>query len=305
MDIRRSDAVPDGICLRIELQIVAVNPDRTLPKALESGHMLLVDGHVHLYDCFDPPLFLDSAYSNLRAAAQALGIHPDRWSGCLCFTETSRDFAFSRLAAAGTVGSWRVARTGEPETLELFSGDRRLLIVAGHQIATAERLEVLAIGTCARVPDHLSIRETLARVQDLSALPIIPWAFGKWTASRGKVLRQIIEQSTPVDFAVGDNAGRPGLSLYPPLLTLAKSRGHLFLSGSDPLPMPAQAKRVGIAGFVVPDWQPGDSPAVRIKALLSSKPVHVRPFGAPNGLLRFVGMQVGMRLYSRMRRGAA
>ena len=274
------------------------NIDR--PTAV-SGHRLLVDAHVHLYDCFDPLEFLDAAYRNLESAARQARADPAEWSGCLCFTETARDFAFDRLAAAANIGEWSIHPTAEAETLTLRRAGHHLFIVAGHQVATVERLEVLALGTRERVPDNLSIGDTLAKVRKLGAVPIIPWAFGKWALARGRTLREIIERGTPADFAVGDNAGRPGLGLYPPLLTLARTKGYRLLSGSDPLPLPAQSRSAGTAGFVLEGWQPDRAVAGTIKTLLSANPASIRPFGEPNGLLRFVAMQAGMHLYNRMK----
>lgn len=52
--------------------------------------------------------------------------------------------------------------------------------MAGRQIVTAEKLEVLALGTDLDIDDGRPIREVLSLVTENGGLPVIPWGAGKW-----------------------------------------------------------------------------------------------------------------------------
>jgi hypothetical protein len=51
--------------------------------------MILIDAHVHIYDCFDLEKFFDSAYANFKSAAEQLG-HTNDFTGILLLAETSK-----------------------------------------------------------------------------------------------------------------------------------------------------------------------------------------------------------------------
>jgi len=59
--------------------------------------MILVDAHVHIYDCFDIQTFLDSAFANFKAEAARCG-QEDSFTAVLLLTETAKDNWFQRLA---------------------------------------------------------------------------------------------------------------------------------------------------------------------------------------------------------------
>ena len=266
-------------------------------------HVMLVDGHVHLYPCFDAGLLFDAALANFARAAARRGARAGQWIGCLCLTETATDHEFRRIAASEHVGRWRVRPTAEQQTIRLESSDGSLLVVAGCQVATRDGMEVLGIGIIDRVDDRLTLDDTLARVRQSGAVPIVPWAFGKWMLARGRHLRRLVERSAPSDFALADNGGRPALGIYPPILKLGRERGFAILSGSDPLPFPQQVRRVGQVGFIMSDAQES-APFASIKSLLRSPRASVEPYGAFSGLPQFVAAQARMHMRSRLRGNA-
>jgi hypothetical protein len=268
---------------------------------------LVVDGHVHLHGCFDVPSFLDEAEANLVVVARALGLDPEL-PGVLLLTESAEDAAFrdlrSRAGEAGGSG-WSFRHTAEPESLLALRAEApRLILVAGRQVATAEGLEVLALGCDASFDDGRPLAETLAAVRECGALPAVPWGFGKWWLGRGRLVRTLVEREEPGRFFLGDNGGRPALSRGPRLFAVAERRGIRVLPGSDPLPFAAQSRRVGTFGFVLRVPLDLERPSARIKATLSDASTTVEPFGEGRRLLPFLRDQVAMQLHKR-RRGAA
>jgi hypothetical protein len=271
-----------------------------------SEERLVVDGHVHLHGCFEVQSFLDDAEANLVVVARALGLDPEL-PGVLLLTESAKDAAFRILrsrAAGGSGPGWSFRRTAEPESLLALRSDApRLILVAGRQVATAEGLEVLALGCDATFTDGQPLAETLAAVRECGALPAVPWGFGKWWLGRGRLVRALVEREEPGRFFLGDNGGRPALSRGPRLFGVAQRRGIRVLPGSDPLPFTTQSRRVGTFGFVLRVPLDFERPAARIKATLSDVSTTVEPFGEGRRLLPFLRDQVAMQLHKR-RRGA-
>ncbi len=110
---------------------------------------LLVDGHVHLHDCYGEDDFLRSAGANFRMARQALGLSAGS-PGVLALADVGGQDSFERLerwvAAART--DWRLRRTAEDTSLVVRkAGTEDLILIAGRQVRTRQGLEVLALGT--------------------------------------------------------------------------------------------------------------------------------------------------------------
>lgn len=262
---------------------------------------ILVDGHVHRHPCFDPGAFFDHAAANLDAAS-GKGEEAVR---CLMLTESAGDHFFDELLEkAGKAGGegWSVGVTAEDESV-LVSREARtaLMVVAGRQIVTRERLEVLALGTRAEFEGGLALSETLAAVSASRATPVIPWGFGKWWAARGRCVEGLLRRPDVPRFFLGDNGGRPRIASTPRLFRQAAERGIAVLPGSDPLPFPGQVGKVGGYGFVLRgDFAP-DRPAASVKLILAGLNQSPPAFGRRESLPGFVRAQLGMQW--RVRRG--
>src|SRR5215210_9035225 len=156
---------------------------------------ILLDAHVHLHRCFDPGRFLDSARANFRAAAQRTGRSSS--IGCLWLTDPPEERSFRRLSGSGVagraMGRWSLSPTGEATSLVALheSGDR-IFLLAGRQIASRERFEVLALGTDLDLPSDQGLDQTIAGVRQSGAIAVIPWGFGKWWFGRGRMLAAVL-----------------------------------------------------------------------------------------------------------------
>jgi hypothetical protein len=267
---------------------------------------LLVDAHVHIYDCFDLDGLFDAASRNFASAARRLRLADSPREEMLLLTETVNDHVFDALAA-GELRSkrWQVAPTQEPAVLQVTQGQKpKIWMIAGRQIATAEDLEVLALGTTRRFPDGEPIAVSLAASEESAAMTALPWGFGKWWGQRGTIIERIMTAPRNRPLYAGDNGGRLAWSTRPQLLLRGERVGVKILPGTDPLPFAGQESRVGGYGMMVPDWEVGARPLQQLVARLAQSTGSPVEFGGLTGVTSFVRQQIAMQVRKR-RRGSA
>jgi hypothetical protein len=263
--------------------------------------IVLIDAHVHIHDTFDVGAFLDCAAKQRDAAALQLGLSA-AVPGTLMLTESDGVAAFARLAsqAGRRVGRWHVERTGDAEALRLETESAGpLVVVAGRQVVTAERLEVLALGTLATFADGQPILSVIEQMQAASALAVVPWGFGKWTGRRGRVVESLLGLPGASRLFVGDSGGRLNIGPEPALFCVARKQGIPILPGSDPLPFADQVGRVLGYGFVLDADVTGDRPATAIKRRLQASRKQPPMFGRRTAFADFVRCQLAMQWHKR------
>ncbi|GJL65992.1 MAG: hypothetical protein NPIRA05_09630 [Nitrospirales bacterium] len=266
--------------------------------------LLIVDTHVHLYDCFELATFFDSAYKNcqIHAARQQ---HHGSILGVLLLTESAWDHWFQQLVTYAdqhtTVSPhasnpWSFHRTNEDFTLFAQSTKgKKLLIVAGRQIVTKEKFEVLALMTSQVFQDGLTIQESIKQVKKSGGIPVIPWAFGKWWGARGKNLTELIKSSIMNDVFLGDNSGRPQFLPYPGHFTLAKTQGIRVFPGSDPLPLASEDWRPCSVGLSIASVLDHESPGAHLKSMLQDAHTAITPYFHHEPFYRFIKNQIAMK----------
>lgn len=271
-------------------------------------HTALVDAHVHFHACFDIELFLASARENFAATASEAGIEPG-YSAFLLLTESADANWFAQLTERASRG-WKVcdlwtahATSDEREVRLVHTSGMTLNIVAGRQIVTAERLEVLALGSAFTVPDGYPIIETIQRVSELGAVPVIPWGFGKWLGRRGRKVHEVLSTATAGELFLGDNSGRLIGTRDPEQFVRARAKGIAILPGTDPFPFPEQARRVGRMGFVVRSSHELSSWKQLREALVARE--GITPYGDLEQPLPFVMNQVAMQVVKHTARRRA
>ncbi len=255
-----------------------------MDTVVTSSSVALVDSHVHFHACYDLSAFLDGALRNF----------PRGGTGYLLLTESAGAQWFRRWRDGLKAQGWRFEPTTEEESLRAVSGaGESLILIAGRQIVTRERLEVLALGRDVEVPDGLPMRDALERIRESGALPVLPWGFGKWWGRRGAVVAEALDQDG--ELFLGDNGGRLGLE--PRLFRQARRLGIRVLPGSDPLPFSRHEGLAGSYGFVLPQAVDLERPASTLLRRIreSGQPL---AFGRRAGLPRFLRDQVGMQLRS-------
>jgi hypothetical protein len=267
--------------------------------------MVLVDGHVHIYDCFGVAAVFDAAAANFAAAARALGSERSHDS-VLCVVASAREHFLDRVRTRregrvwrGRHGYWEAEPGCEPETLVVRRGATRLSLLAGRQLVTRERLEVLALGTVAPLDDDQPIEATLAAVREAGGAAVLPWGVGKWLGARGAVIDRLLADPRWSDVCLGDNGNRLQAGRDPGQFEAARRSGRSILPGSDPLPLPGEEARVGAYGFALDAELDSKRPAAALLALLKSRAA-VRAFGRRMPLARFVSRQVALQLKNRL-----
>jgi hypothetical protein len=267
--------------------------------------MVLVDAHVHLYPCFDLARAFDAAAANFAAAARGSKDQGrPRYAGVLCLVETAGQRLLEGLRTRlgkigrGRDGDWEIEQGCERETLVAHCGSTHLALIAGRQIVTRERLEVLALGTTAAFPEGQPIDKTLAAVREAGAAAVLPWGVGKWFGARGAVVDRILADPQWSHVHLGDNGNRLALSPDPQRFAAARRAGRAVLPGSDPLPLPGDEARVGAYGLAIDVDLDELRPAAALLAALENG-APFAAFGRRSGVTDFIGKQLKLRLRRR------
>lgn len=267
------------------------------------NRLIIVDAHVHLYDCFDIELLLDSAFSNFQEEAdQPKAGLP--FSGVLFLAETkTKDWfhhqcqqAITEPFRGGRAGRWSFQLT--KEGLSLFarlSEQKELYIIAGRQIRTAENLEVLALGTIQNFEFGTPLEDLIQKISRSGAIPVIPWGVGKWLGRRGILVKDLLKNNNIPLFFLGDNGNRPLFWPKPRLFKQAEESGLCVLPGSDPLPFPSEIKSVGRFGFKLFGSIDPEYPFRDIKKLLLNPTAKPQAYGSLESPGRFFWNQVRMK----------
>ena len=154
-----------------------------------SSKLILADSHVHLHHCFDTEQVLDSAWDNFqRVATQKFA--QDKFTSLLFLTELEQQNQFKQLReqlenqATVQIGNWKLSNTKDEASLLAGDSDsnKKIILIAGHQIVTIENMEVLALISTDKVRSGLSLDETVEKIASAGGIPVLPWGFGKWIA---------------------------------------------------------------------------------------------------------------------------
>ncbi len=270
------------------------------------NELILVDGHVHFHDCFDLGLFLEYTRNNFLRKAQDLG-YAKEIAKVICFTESEGVDYFNKLknyAVSNTkIKNWKFSLTENSNSIKINSDDNDTIIVfAGRQIVTSEKLEVLAIGLEEKINDGLPVNEVIEKVNDLNKIPVLPWGAGKWTGVRGKIIEKIILSAHNGDVFLGDNGNRPVFWSEPGLIELGRSKQIFNLPGSDPLPVKSGMKNAGKSGFILDGKlnliKPFDDFLSKVK-ILNKQP---KTFISLESPLMFLKNQIFMQIYKRKKK---
>ena len=133
-------------------------------------------------------------------------------------------------------------------------------------------------------------------MREQGAIPVIPWAVGKWLGKRGRILADILEAESGRGLYLGDNGGRPFFWRNIPHFRQAHGLGMPVLPGSDPLPFPSEISRVGSFGFRIPGTISNDQPAMDCRELIRNRGTDIRAYGSLDTPLHFLLNQVRVRL---------
>lgn len=262
---------------------------------------ILVDAHAHLRSKFDVRDFLLASWKNIRLHGQKA----KKVTGVLCVTDEQGEQGYDRLqeffeenglADSEGAGDWESVPTAENTTLSAVSASKdRLVIIAGRQLISQENLEVLAIGTRRQFDAGKPTESLLCEISREGALPILPWGFGKWIGTRGRLVEQLLDNPALPPFFLGDSANRPGFWSRPAPFRRAEKQGIKNIPGSDPLPFSGEVQRVGDFGGRISGCLDPETPSDDLKRKLMDRSTNIQSFGSQETMFRFVRKQALMQ----------
>ncbi len=238
---------------------------------------LWIDGHVHVYPSYDWRVAVRSLAGNVARFSQGAGV-------CLGWLAEGAGYSFFREVRQAPErfrdGTLSIVPSGDPGALVILEEGKVLAyLVAGRQLITAERLEVLAIGVDGAWPDGEPLEKVLQNVRAAGGVPVLSWSPGKWFFRRGDVVRARIDSDPPGAFLLGDTALRPRGWGCPALLARGRKRGFKVMGGSDPLPLAGEEKRIGSCGVAVRAEFDPEQPAESVRRILRYGNVFFTPYG--------------------------
>lgn len=264
--------------------------------------LILVDAHVHIHDRFSLSRLVLISLQNFRTVLNRYRIR-ERFEAVLLLSESEgvdRFRQLSGLIGEDTEADFQVSRTDEPTSLRIeTSGGQYLTVIAGRQIVTAERLEVLALGYHDGYPDGRPLAYVLQDLEESGCLRVLPWGAGKWLGRRKAIVAHLISTWSGGPIYVGDNGNRPKFWPLPALFNEARARGIYNLPGSDPLPFDGQEKKAGGNGFLLRGELAADTPFQSLRALLQAHPERIIPFGNQEKPIPFFKHQIAMQLAAK------
>jgi hypothetical protein len=262
---------------------------------------LMVDGHVHIYDCYNLETFFKTAVQNLEYFYDLYYSNGSPFERILLLTEGKTNDFFSQFKENSSFPNdtgYHFLSTKEEVSIILAKENKRLgYLLKGRQIVTEENLEVLAIGSGQTIEDGLPIETVLERIMDKEEMAVLAWGFGKWLFRRGKIIKRLIKNYSSPYLLVGDNSGRPTSWPIPHLFKRARGLNISIINGSDPLPFAGEETKVGSYGFSVEGDFNEDEPAKSLRDILVSPGPTIGFFGQRDNTISFIKRQ--SKIYSK------
>ena len=234
-----------------------------------------IDAHVHLHSASEALVALGIANDRLAAAGGEVGV--------VMLAERDGYDVFDSLRH-------ELIATDEPESL-WFDESRKLLVLAGRQIVSSEKLEILALATGACMPDGAPAEKVVADMDAADAIVVLPWGVGKWLGKRGALVNRLTSAADRARLFLGDNGGRPAAWRVPQFDGKLKT-----LAGSDPLPLPGWPQAIGSFGSTLNVALEPSTPSASLKRALRDPATPLESFGKLASPLRFLVDQTRLRL---------
>jgi hypothetical protein len=241
---------------------------------------VFVDCHVHWYSGMALESVYAAAWENaLQACALGGAPAPEQVALLLTEREGQEEFRSTLAGPLPTLTNLSIKASPEGSALiisSLTEPRRPLLLVAGRQFVSRERLEVLSLCLNLETEPALPAADLVEAIVSAGGVPCLPWSPGKWLFGRGRLVRALCAQF-PREITLGDISMRPRVL---PALSAGRvwAKGIPVLAGSDPLPLAGEENEIGAYGVL----------------FLSGVDEH-RPGGALAQLLRSEGVLMGAR----------
>ena len=246
---------------------------------------IAADTHVHVYPCHRVEEVFRCAWANLAGLAGPAG---DRTF--LIFLTERSDCRFFHDLVDGKVRmaeGWEATSACDENACCVRRAEDQaiLCILRGRQIVTKERLEVLSLAGDPEMKDGCGAWQAIEETLSDGAVPVLPWAPGKWLFERGRQVEELLRAFQPGQVLIGDTTLRPAGCGEPRLMRKARARGFKVVAGTDPLPFAGEERRVGQYG-VTWEGELGEYSLVRdIRRMLLDPNCAMRTVGRRDGVL--------------------
>jgi len=257
------------------------------------GKKLIVagDGHVHLYPCHEPSSAISYLINNLNLMAEsARSREQEEDVFKIAFLAESKQHDYFHKILKNEIDFRKIdleTSAGPEEHCVSLSkqGKFLLTLVAGRQIVTGEKLEILGLGIEEIVPDGLPAEEAVEIIIAAGGLPVLAFSPGKWLFKRGRLAMALIEKYRP-NLLVGDSALRPLGWGEPSIMRRVKGK---ILPGSDPLPLSGDEKHAGCYGFVYQGSFDISKPLTSMKKIIATMPQTILSAGRRCSFINVAG----------------
>lgn len=258
----------------------------------------IIDFHVHLYPQFGIESYFHACCKRTQPLIDA---DEQQCLAVLCLVERQGQFVFNQLESRRiTLDSpWQVTPLEPGRSLRISCKDHSMILIAGRQFVTAERIEMLCLGVDLDQPDGLDSQQLFASIQSAKGLPVLAWAPGKWMFKRSKVVQSLLDHALPQQIALGDTSLRPKFFSGGAVFSQAKRRGYTILPGSDPLPVRREFTRIA-SYFGIADLNP-DTPAASLWEQFTAGTLKVQPSRRPHSILGVMSRMIAHSLAKRSR----
>jgi hypothetical protein len=269
-----------------------------ITTSIQANSLILADAHVHLHDCFPLDRVLDAALENFSR----FGKPEAGFQGVLFLAEMANQNRFEQLFQQSSqekgyaIGKWTLYQTEESASLSaVHISGQEIFILAGRQLVTAEKLEVLALITDRTFADGMPLVATIENILAADGVPVLPWGVGKWIGKRGKLLQALLQDQKFPLLYLGDNGGRPVFWFRSPYFKQAKAQGLQILPGTDPLPLATEYQRPGSFGFKAQGTLARQRPGEAMKQALGNPATAISSYGSLENPFRFLKNQLQIR----------
>jgi len=225
----------------------------------------------------------------------------------LCFTESHGISVFGELSKQAInqekIGDWGVQKTSEPNTLLLKdNAGFEIIVVAGRQIVTKDKIEVLAVGLNEDIDDGEPIEAVITYAVNAHALPVLPWGPGKWMGKRKKIVQDLVNSGKHASCYLGDNGNRPVFWSKSAIFNSGADRNMFNLPGSDPLPFQNEVVKPGSFGFLIEGALDREHPFESLYGHIVKSSQQFETYGALESTVSFFKNQIAMQLVKRSRK---
>ena len=246
---------------------------------------ILADFHIHIYPFYSiENLFISllknfKRISNLHSTPEIYAVFLAERYDCNFFN----DVVLKKEKFKSD--QFQINATFNNDAIKIQYSDGNLIyLFPGRQIVTKKRLEILSLCSKSKIPDGLSALETINSITEVSGIPVLSWAPGKWFFQRGKIVNELLNTIKPENLFIGDTSLRPTIWTKPFLMRKAENLNFKILSGSDPLPFKGEENLAGsYASFLEGDFQKNE-PNDSIKKILLEKNLNIKHLGKRSSL---------------------